>query len=121
MNSDSDLNLNPQVIAEIEVDDEVLNISARRREGEKLDKLTKEENERLRINQEKSKFFNKSLYDLGEDTANAAVAVLDDVINSNSLSDVTDAFIKDDRLIYIGLITVILGIIISILLITIKN
>lgn len=108
----------PQIVAEIEVEDEALNVSARRREQEKLEQLSRENDELLEEEQEESKFFNLSLYDLGEQIASSLVDTLDDLLKARSLGDISNAFFNDNRLIFTGLTLVIIGIIISIILIT---
>lgn len=110
-----------KVIATIEIEDESLNIEAKRREGEKLNSLSENANIKNKKELDENKFFNISLYKLAEKTAQTPINVLNDVLASQSLSDVSNSFTKDDRLIYVGIVLTVISIIAAIILITIRQ
>lgn len=78
--------------------------------GERLEEKNKTENKERKRFYKKQKFYNKSLKTIGYDLTETIWAIMDDLFNYtpafsiNGVTDFIDIFIKEDRMVYIGII-----------------
>jgi len=86
------------------------------KEPTRIQKLSDEANKKRTQNFEKMKFYNMSLKQLGFRTSDTVHEIIDDVLTFDPRDGprgFIDIFVKEDRLVYIGLIILVLGILIA--------
>lgn len=82
----------------------------------RIDRLSREANQEAMVDFEKMKFYNMSLKDIAYRTSDVVQEIMDDILTfdiRDGVRGMLDVFIKEDRLVYLGLIIIVVGIVIA--------